>query len=169
MRAECEAELGRLVGARLTQLARAADMQLVDFVAPDGIDFHLHLQCAWRLRNGSEILVGRPDYFVAADASVDIDADIAHQHDPVGSRWRDVRNAAVNAALSAESTVTSLTVDDVGGFGLGLASGWCLEVFPCASPAPHDEYGEEWRLLRSEAEDNRHFVVTSNGIQRAEA
>ncbi|MCC7001321.1 MAG: hypothetical protein IT357_04120 [Gemmatimonadaceae bacterium] len=129
----------------------------------------LHLQCAWRLRHGPEILVGRPDYFVPANASVDIDADIEGNHDPVGSRWRDVRNAAVNAALSPESTVTSLTVDEVGGFRLCLASGWCLEVFPCASPAPHDDYGEEWRLLRSVAEKKRHFVVTSNGIQPAKA
>ena len=160
--AEINAALARLVGTRLTDLGRAADLQWFALTAPGGHpDYSLHLMCPWRLRTDTELLVGYGDYWRPAAADT---PDDAYERGKVGARWRDVRCATARASVGGSAVVEAVETDGLGGFVLTLSGGLRLEVFPDASRAPHDEV-EFWRMFESGGK-SEHFVVGSNGIDR---
>jgi hypothetical protein len=59
--------------------------------------------------------------------------------------------------------VLQIDSDEVGGFNFTLSGGYKLEVFPDSSE--DDEQSEYWRLFNRK-ENNPHFIVTGNGIEK---
>jgi hypothetical protein len=151
--------LGALVGTRLTGLGRAASLQWFEFTGEAGARQALHVECSWRLVRGTQILVGRIDYFRGATAEI----DAGESPDEVGSRWRDIRNEHVRGLIGAGWMVQRVDADDLGSISVWFADGTRLEIFPDASHAQHDAW-ESWRIFAL-GPDSAHFVVGSAGVR----
>jgi hypothetical protein len=155
-----DAALRRLCGKRLVALGRAANLQHFTFSDLAGHESALHVQCPWRLVGAAGILVGGEDYWRSATPET---AEAEFNRGVVGSRWLDVRNAAVRALVETGGIeAQSVEGDALGGFVLHLSAGLRLDVFPDGSPADHDAV-EYWRVFDDRGE---HFVVSSDGIDR---
>ena len=150
--------LTALRGTRLTELGRAADLQLFTFVLPGGGGTReLHVTCPWRLVGPAGLLVGSSDSWRPAAPDT---PDEEFGRGAMGARLRDVRNAEVRDLLGAGVEVVAAEADAVGGLVVRLAGGLRLEVFPDASHAEHDEL-EFWRLFEP---GGPHVVVGSDGL-----
>lgn len=150
-----QTHLSQLVGAQLTGTGRAANLQHFTFLVADDRTFHLHLECPWRLTEGSQILGGAADYWRASRSDVTEEALDAGE---IGATLRDIRNETLRQRIADGLRVSSATVDGFGGFLLVLGS-LHIETFPDASSTAHDEW-EFWRLF---PHGGPHFVVTTNG------
>ena len=160
--------LAPLHGLRMWGPARAADMLTLQFgetrtrLSPvsgrrDVGEYALHIQCPWRLTEGTRLVVGSGDLHTPANPDADRET---WNWDVVGATWWDRRIEAFFAERSESLEVQDIIVDSFGGFRL-LCSGVTLEVFPSASAAPHDVF-ELWRLLQPSA-STEHFVVRTIG------
>jgi len=163
-------ELRVLVGEPISGCWRAANMQIFEFGPTkkylnrkgeevDGSALRLHVQCRWRIVDGSRILFARDDLQRPADEEVPIDEFDWDKDDSVldvvQRKWfADHRLAPVK--------VVDATGDDYGGCRIELEGRLLLELFPCDSD--RGEYSEHWRLLGHRS-DGSHFVVTGYGIQ----
>jgi len=78
MKNDAENALRVLVGLSLSHVSRGANMLMFGFGVPRTIpargggtrevsDFALHVQCAWRFRDSSHILIGCSDLYYPAD------------------------------------------------------------------------------------------------------
>jgi hypothetical protein len=119
-------------------------------------ELSLHIQCAWRIVRGDEIVVGIGDLWAPADEDVDV---------PTEFDWRgrvtrrDRRMARLPEDETRAFEVQRVDVGDAGAIRIVLEAGLALDVFPSNSLA-----GERWRLFRPSV-DEPHFVVTGNGIE----
>lgn len=166
-----EAALAPLVGLPLWSSHRAADIQIFQFgdkrtvtsnFGPrkgqefDVGEYGLHIQCAWRIRGPSGIVVASRDRFYKAGAEPfpeddwDWDAGM-NRRDQRIREWLGVRSYSVER-VSADAT---------GGIVLSLTGGFALDVFP--DDSLEGEYSERWRLLRP-GDLGSHFVVSGNRI-----
>jgi hypothetical protein len=164
------AELRVLVGMPMSGCWRAADMQVFEFGPAkkhlnrrgeevEGRDVRLHVQCRWRLVDGSRILFARDDLLRPANDDVPIDEfdwdkddsalDVAQR------KWFEDHRAA-------SLKVAQVAGDAYGGCRIQLEGGLTLELFPCDSN--RGEYSERWRLL-GHRPDGSHFVVTGYGVE----
>lgn len=164
------AELRVLVGQPIYDCWRAADMQIFEFgtakqylnrkgVEVEAADLRLHVQCRWRMVDGSRILFARDDLLRPANENIssdrfdwDNDKSIL---DVVQRQWFEVHRAA-------PPKVIDVAGDQYGGCRIELEEGFVLELFPCDSD--RGEYSEHWRLL-GHRKDDSHFVVSGYGVE----
>jgi hypothetical protein len=170
MKDQIEKATAVLIGKTVWQCTRAADMACFDFGERRTVpsfrggtkevgEYALHVECAWRVRHGEEIVVARRDLYYPAD----------YQHEsgdnPPSFDWdKDPNRLEKLFRLFFENGARSFMVlgaraAEAGGLNLALCDGFYLELFPDYSFG--DEY---WRLFRPSAEEP-HFVVTGRGIE----
>ena len=164
------AELRALIGESINDSWRAANMQMFGFGPmhkfvnrkgdeDEGSDLNLHIQCRWRIVDGTRILFGSDDLLRPADEEIPVDDFDWDKNDSV----LDVVQRTWFAKRHSEPLcVMAVTGDDYGGFRLELEGGVVLEVFPCDSD--RGEYSEYWRLLGHRS-DGYHFVITGYGVE----
>jgi hypothetical protein len=148
-----------LEGLPLRCLGRAANMLWVHFgelretVSPLGRkretgEWALHVQCAWRICQRGRIVVANGDFYRSPSG------DPLDDWDTFGNSAFDATVAALNEEWTdSPPQVTSIRVDDVGGFSLQLTHDYRFDVFPANS----NEHVEHWRLFQPAA-DRQHFV-----------
>jgi hypothetical protein len=149
-----------VVGLPLQCIGRAAnvawlhfgEMREVDDLRGDRKtvgDWAIHIQCPWRLSRLSRIVIASDDYAYAPNGDYLMDG---WSH-PGRSRFDFIAAKLCTEFEIHPPVVTSMQVDDVGGFSLGLADDYRLDVFPSSS----DESDENWRLFEP-SRDTKHFV-----------
>jgi len=166
--AACDLALRPLVGQRLRKLGRAGLVWL-SFGDPREVRkasggtrivhrYALHLQCPFRLRDASTVLVAASDRYAARDSPADTDEDF--DCDPIGMSWFDVRATMLNDRLEQEVvSVRSVEVDPVGGFRILLDGDLVLDVLPATSyPREH------WRFF--DGDGGMHFVLFEKNWSR---
>ena len=125
----------------------------------EGSDLRLHVQCRWRMVDGSRILFARDDLSRPANEDIPVDEFDWDKHDSVldvaQRKWFEDHRAA-------PLKVVNVTGDQYGGCKIELEGGLMLELFPCDSD--RGEYSEHWRLL-DDRHNGSHFVVTGYGVE----
>lgn len=167
MKRQLEKVLRQVIGFSITRTTRASAMECLKFGQQIVVDrqgaiynigeFTLHLQCPWRITNGSAILLGSSDVYEPADKTVDFNEDF--NWEKAGANMRD---AKLQILLSKPLVVEAVEVDTFGGFSLLFKNGMMLSAFPASSSK--DEYNEHWRLLDNRPETKQHFVVSNQGL-----
>jgi len=170
MREEIERATAVLIGKPLWGCGRAANLatfafgeriKTVDFFGkPTEVgEYALHVQCAWHIGRGEEVIVGSRDIYYPADyqsEDEEIPPDFDWDKHP-NRRDRLLRSLFEDGARSF--TVQRVEVRLAGSLRLSLSDGFYLDVFP------DDSLGREhWRLFMPRTEE-RHFVVTGRGIE----
>jgi len=167
MKNDVENALGALVGLPLSDVSRGANMLMFGFGGPRLIpahsggtrevgDFALHVQCAWRFRDSSRILIGFNDIYYPADLPWTEPIPDGFDWDVSGANRCDRFFKSFMAAhKTAPIRVISAVADDVGGFHLGFSDGYELDVFPDTGMP-----NEVWRLFRPCT--SGHFVLPHN-------
>ncbi len=116
-------------------------------------EWALHVQCAWRICQSGSIVVGNRDFYYSTTG------DPLDDWDAPGKSSFDTTAIALREAFSASPPyVTSISVDDVGGFSAILTRDYRLDVFPDKSKAGC----EFWRLFQPGVEHS-HFVFPVEG------
>lgn len=168
MKQSVDAALHPLISLQLWTSRRSADVQGFHFgesrpVVSQGETFlvgtyALHVQCPWRIKGPKRLLVGSYDRFTPAAGRSWEDPDF--ESDVPGASLIDERiDALFGPEAQQHFVVQSVEADDVGGLRMSLGEGTVLEVFP-----NHTDDAEFWRLFQP-WNDNRHFVVTGDGIE----
>ena len=169
MKPQIEKATAVLVGKALWGCTRAADLASFAFgerreapssgggARPVG-EFALHVQCAWRITRGDQVLVGSRDLYYPAsygDENREIPPDFDWDRDP---NRRDRLLALLFENGKREFVVGAVEAGAAGSLHIALADGVCLDVFPDDSL---DD--ERWRLFRPGVA-GPHFVVTAGGL-----
>ncbi|NOT61761.1 MAG: hypothetical protein HOP19_16220 [Acidobacteria bacterium] len=171
MQQQIEVTLRVLIGLPLWGVSRALNLESFQFglehTAPirrGGTktvgDYALHVQCAWRIRSSSRIIVASDDRYSPADETLTEDDNF--EWDVPGANRCDRRMDEWLAAFAGNyPVVTNVATDSVGGFSLFLSDDQMLEVFPDNSLT--DEYSEYWRFFKHSSDD-KHFVFSGTGF-----
>ena len=174
--ARLEGALAPLLHLPLWKSHRAADLQVFQFGDKRTVtsdfgprkgqesevgEYALHVQCAWRVRGPSGIVVGSSDrYYRSGPDPFPKEEDDWDWSIP-GANRRDERIREWLQARSYE--VERVSADATGGIVLSFATGFALDVFP--DDSLDGEYDEHWRLLRP-ADLSSHFVLRGGGIDQ---
>ena len=161
--------LSQLIGLEFTRTTRAANMECLKFghllsTLKNGKEvnigeFGLHIQCAWRITNETEIIVGSLDCYEQIDEFAEYNENF--NWDTVGGNLRDVR---LDKILSENKLIVkSIEVDSFGGFNMAFENGMNLTVFTNSSLK--NQYNELWRLMNNTDKSKNHFVVNVTGIE----
>ncbi len=162
-------ELRVLLGEPLSEGWRAADMQIFGFGPArkcmnrlgqevEIAVLRLHVQCRWRIVDGTRILFGRDDLLRPADKGVPLNE---FDWDKDKSVLDVARRDWFDSHRSTPPRVVHVEGDAYGGCRIQLEKGMALELFPCDSS--RGEYSEHWRFF-GHRPDGSHFVVTGDGI-----
>ncbi|MFJ7730129.1 hypothetical protein ACIQXV_29105 [Neobacillus sp. NPDC097160] len=170
MREEIKSQLGRLMGLKLQYAGRASNLfwlgfgDIVQIIrrgrTEETAEYALHIQCSWRITLGNKIVVASRDFYSPNsqwdEKNEDFDWDIQ------GNNRFDER---INTFIgdNGQLKVLQIDSDEVGGLNVTLSGGYKLEVFPDSSE--DDEQSEHWRFFNRK-ENNPHFIVTGNGIEK---
>ncbi len=122
-------------------------------------EYSLHVQCAWRIRQHTEILVASGDRFYPAgdDPYTNL---LEFEWDTPGANQLDQRLVRIlEQHREVQLIVSNIHADETGGFCLTMNHAYFLDVFP-----DNSIIGEYWRLFRPYSAE-QHFVFTSEGIQ----
>ena len=172
--ARLEAALAPLVGLPLWKSHRAADLQAFQLGERRTVtsvfgprkgqksevgEYGLHVQCAWRIRGPSGIVVASGDRYYPAGTALSAKDDNWDWSAP-GANRSDERIRQWLEAGPYE--VERVSADTTGGIMLSFSRGFALDVFPDNSL--DGEYSELWRLLRP-GDLSSHFVVSGNGVE----
>jgi hypothetical protein len=156
VRDETEIVLRPLIGQRLSDMWRAAGMQLFEigvqrpFKNRKGkdvtkADWSFHVDCCWSI-------TGQEGEIVSSD---DFGPDATRRDENAKPFYRMLGDPAL--------TITSIRADNEGGVRIQMSGAYVLDIWPCWEDAePDDEY---WRFLPKD-ENRGHFVMTASGIQR---
>lgn len=115
-------------GKRVTSRKRSGQTITIGF-------FTLHLQCPWRLHDGTTIIAGSDDK----------------------------SHTALDVWIRKEPRARTVQRDALGGFSIEFEDERVLEAFPALSAV--DEYAEFWRLIVSDGDARKHFVVSGRGVE----
>jgi hypothetical protein len=117
-------------------------------------EYALHVQCAWRFRKASRILVGFQDmYYPAIVAQSVLNPDDFDWDFPGANRCDCFFETFLSSAECNGLCVTAIRADQIGGFEISFSDDFALDVFPDVVTA-----GEVWRVFKPE-EDTRHDVM----------
>ena len=119
-------------------------------------EYALHVQCAWRIRQGDRIVVAARDLYHPPEENAplqDFDWQV------LGGNRRDARIQELFQNETRQFFVREVQAGEAGSFTLILDDAYALEVFPNDSLS-----GEHWRIFKPSAEEP-HFVVTGKGIE----
>jgi hypothetical protein len=162
---QIEERLRVLIGLPLWAAGRAADLEWFHFGAQRTVprhnggtkevgDYALHVQCAWRVRSSSQIIVASRDRYFPADDSQD---DEDFNWDVPGANLCDRKMTAWLDSFKGQSPIVQhVTADGVGSVCLILSDDFRLEIFPDDTQV--DEYAEYWRFFKPTT-DEAHFVM----------
>jgi hypothetical protein len=158
--------LNPLVGMPLWSIGRAGDLEWFQFGSQRDVtlsngktkvvgEYALHVECAWRIVNSTEVFVGSRDRFYPAGEDPYVDL-VDFDWDKPGTNRCDERvSILMNDCKVTPLIVEAVNVDYVGYIRLALSGGYWLEIFP------DDSVGSEyWRLFRPYT-DIDHFVFTA--------
>jgi len=158
LREETETRLRPLLGRPLSDMWRAAGMQVLEFGEQrpaknrrgqeiTRADRSLHVSCCWLIEGPNGEIVSSDDF------------------GPQGAR-RDERAHPFYEMLGDPIlAVRSIASDEVGGIKLGMSEGFGLTVRPCWDGPFGDDDTEQWRYLPAD-EEERHFVIRRDGVER---
>jgi hypothetical protein len=168
MRDEIQKALDILIDKPLWSSGRAADLAWFQFGgrrtvkglrgdAKEMGEYALHIQCAWRIRRGDQVVVGSSDLYVPPEESADRPENF--DWDVQGATRRDKRIAELFQNETRQFLVKRILIGEAGSFTIVLDSEYALEVFP------DDSLGDEhWRIFAPSSEVS-HFVVTGKGLK----
>jgi hypothetical protein len=167
MREQIQKALAVLIGEPLWSSGRAADLEWFQFGErrtvnglwdkPKEIGAHaLHVQCAWRIRQGDEVVVGSSDLYIPAEEGTQSES---FDWQVLGSSRRDKRIAELFQNETRQFLVQQVQVGDAGSFTIILDSAYALDVFPDDSLS-----NEHWRIFKPSS-DTPHFVVSGGGLE----
>ena len=166
MRTQVQEALSVLIGQPLWSSGRAADLEWFQFGRRKTVqdsrgksrevgEYALHVQCAWRMRHGDQIVVASRDLYSPPEESDDRPDDF--NWDVQGANRRDKRIAELFLNEARQFLVQKIEVGAAGSFTIGLKDDYALDVFPDDSLS-----GEHWRIFKPYAGEP-HFVVTGKG------
>ncbi len=169
--AEIQNHLGVLVNGPLWGSGRAANLQWFQFGErrlvsdrkgrPKEVgEWALHVQCAWRICDSREIIVGSADRFVPKDSADD--KREGFDWDRPGVNLCDHRISQL-AEECFPLSVQAVDAARLGTFRITFEEGFALEVFADSSRV--GGYAESWRLFRPYSDD-QHFVVAGGSIAK---
>jgi hypothetical protein len=169
MREQVQKALDVLIGQPLWSSGRAADLEWFQFgqrrtVKGAGGDtkevgeYALHVQCAWRIRHGDQVVVGGRDLYYPSEERDDRPEDF--DWDVQGANRRDKRIAELFQNEPRQFLVREVQVGEAGSFTIILDEAYALDVFP--DDSSNDEH---WRIFKPYAEEP-HFVVAGKGLER---
>lgn len=122
-------------------------------------EYSLHLQCPWRIRKRSKIIVGYGDrsYPSGDDPYKEF---LETEPDKIGNNQLDQRTLKlIMDHKQSPLIVRSVKSDASGGIYIAFNQGYSLDVFPSSSLST-----EYWRFFKPASEED-HFVVTCEGIE----
>ncbi|HET9283230.1 MAG TPA: hypothetical protein VFR24_14845 [Candidatus Angelobacter sp.] len=172
MKERIQEALAVLIGQPLWSSGRAADLEWFQFGGRRTVknsrgeerevgDYAIHVQCAWRIRCESRIVVASRDlYSPPEEASEGTNARPENFNwDVQGGNLRDKRIAELFQNETREFSVQKVDADEAGAFTIIFDQGYALDVFPDDSQS-----SEHWRLFRP-YRGEPHFVITGSGVQ----
>jgi hypothetical protein len=147
-----------LVGMQGLSFGRVAAMIWINFKRSD-LEFALHLQCAFRVRCGDEILVTDTEIFEPSDSALS-----SPKYDPETFDW-DIQGAnqydewvsRLNLGFLDGLSVVSTDINNCGDLTIQLSSDIAIDVFVNAAA------DECWRFF--EIGSGEHLVMTGNGLE----
>ena len=167
MRTQVQKALEVLIGEPLWSSGRAADLEWFQFGQRRSVkdvrgdtkevgEYSLHVQCAWRISHGDQVIVGSRDLYYPPEEIDDPPDDF--DWDVQGANRRDKRIAQLFENETRQFLVRQVEVGAAGSFTIVLDDDYALEVFPQDSLS-----GEHWRIFRPYVEEP-HFVLTGKGL-----
>jgi hypothetical protein len=167
MREQVQKALNVLVGEPLWSSGRAANLEWFEFGqrrtvngargdAKEVGEYALHVQCAWRIRHGDQVVVGSSDLYVPAEETDNEQKDF--NWDLQGANRRDKRIADLFQNETRQFLVKQVQVGAAGSFTIILDGDYALDVFP--DDSVRDEH---WRIFKPSSEAP-HFVVSGSGL-----
>lgn len=162
------AKLRQLIGMKLTIARNACDLKNFGFGEirphPTGRgtvgQYALHLQCAWRLTDGHEVITGSGDRHRPIAEGLQTDGRDLRFGDLQSKKLSDLLRGSDPETESILNTTDLLVVESVnlrpaGAFSLQLSGGLALDVLPDASSL--EDGFEAWRLFVP-GQDDSHIV-----------
>jgi hypothetical protein len=168
MRERIQKALDVLIGEPLWSSGRAADLEWFHFGQRRTVKgfrgdvkevgaHALHVQCAWRIRHGDQVVVGSSDLYVPPEEGSSQPENF--NWDVQGASRRDKRIAELFQNETRQFLVQQVQVRDAGSFTIVLDSDYALDVFPDDSLSD-----EHWRIF-APSSDSPHFVVSGKGLE----
>ena len=99
-------------------------------------DWTIQIQCPWRISQGTRIVVAYRDFYYS-------DVPLKNLDVMSKSRFNSVLGTLCAEFEANPPSVSSVEVDDAGGFSVHLSHDYRLEVFP----AENLESGKHWRIF----------------------
>ena len=161
MKIQIENTLQELIGIKLSQTTRSADMECLKFGFKannknENIgEFGLHIQTDWRIINGKGILIGSNDLF---EPNSENKSEMDFNYEKGNLRDEKLRNLINSNDLIVSRAVT----DGIGGLNIGFNNQMELQIIPTNSS--ESEYNEFWRLIDNRYTESRHIVARISGI-----
>jgi hypothetical protein len=125
-------------------------------VAKEVGQYAFHIQCAWRIRRGDQVLVGSRDLYVPpAEGEEGLET---FNWDVPGANRRDKRIADLFQNETRQFVAKRVQVAEAGTFTIILDDEYALDVFPDDSLSD-----EHWRIFQPSSEVP-HFVVSGSGL-----
>jgi|SRR5579863_2149044 len=155
--------LDGLVGLQMFIATYAADLRGFGFRLPGSLkqdveEWHIHLQCCWRIESATKIITGSYDWYESAKPG----DDLAEDWKPTaGGSLQDFKLRSLFAVKNDEKgplynatedlVVTDAQANPLGDLTIVLSGGYTLRVLPSGSR------GEQWRLFKRGDLDS-HYV-----------
>jgi hypothetical protein len=169
MKPEIEKATSVLVGKSLWKCTRAADLGSFHFGAHRQVrtfrgdtvevgDYALHVQCAWRIVQKDQIVVGSRDLYYPADYIEGEEVPAAFEWDRDPNR-RDKLLSSFFENGTRQFTVRAVDVGPASSLYIALSEDHSLDLFPYDSLKV-----EHWRLFEPD-KDHPHFVLVGSGIE----
>jgi hypothetical protein len=168
MREQIQKMLEPLIGMSLWSSGRAADLDWFSFGQRRTVttangqtkeigEYALHVQCAWRITHGNDVVVGSSDLYHPLGERVDPIENF--NWDVQGANSRDERIAELFQNETRHFLVRAVEVGNAGAFTITFDNEYALDIFP--DDSLREEY---WRIFKPYAEQP-HFVVTGRGLK----
>jgi hypothetical protein len=110
----------------------------------------IHVQCPWRVCNLGRIVIAYHDFYYSPEGK-----PLKDDWDTLGkSRFDSVADLLCTEFEKTPPVVTSIDLDDVGGFSLHFSHNYRLDVFPDDS----SDSGEHWRIFEPGA-GSKNFIL----------
>lgn len=159
-----QARLDGLLGQPLTFVGYAADMLTLSF-GMEECEYHLHIQCSYRMATQDAILFDRIDYFEPSDAQCakwraeGLDELDFPDDWPDGERRLFEQVKLLRQRLHS-MTVTEVTANRLGDLTIRFATGETLLALPMSS---RDH--ECWRFWNDTLWPDQHMVVCGDHVE----
>ena len=162
MAVHIENTLQELIGFKLTQTSRSANMECLKFgfrinnKNQNIGEFGLHIQTGWRMVNEEKILVGSNDLY---EPNSENQSELDFDYEDGNLRDEKLKNIINSDTL----IVSKVLVDKIGGLNILFNDKTELQIIPINSS--ESEYNEFWRLIDNRKTESKHLVARISGIE----